>query len=68
MMGSTLCFERSHVLVHLLSLKMMLDDKGSEAASAACPHPWVPAAVLSACCRALVSASRRARGKSTKLS
>lgn len=53
-MGSTLRFERSRVLAHLLPLKRMLDGKGSEAASAACPHPRVLVAVRSARCRALL--------------
>ena len=53
-MGSALRFERSRVSMHLLPLKRVLDGKGSEAASAACPHLWVMAAVLSAHCRALV--------------
>lgn len=53
-MGSTLRFERSRVSAHLLPLKRMVDGKGSEAASAACPHPWVLAAARSARCRALL--------------
>lgn len=45
-MGRALPSERSRALEHPLLLKRMLGDKGSDAASAACPHPWVPAAVL----------------------